>query len=38
MLDEDIRPNVVDKKFTIDRVINDRILKQAQKELTTEGR
>jgi ABC-type nitrate/sulfonate/bicarbonate transport system substrate-binding protein len=38
MLDEDIRSGVVDKKFTLDRVINDRILKQAQQELRNEGR
>jgi ABC-type nitrate/sulfonate/bicarbonate transport system substrate-binding protein len=36
MLDEDIRAGVVDKKFTLDRVINDRILKQAQQELKGE--
>jgi hypothetical protein len=30
MLDEDIRSGIVDKKFTLYRVINDRILKQAQ--------
>ncbi|MGH7794379.1 MAG: hypothetical protein ACREQ2_05725 [Candidatus Binatia bacterium] len=38
MLDEDIRAGLVDKKFTLDRVINDRILKQAQQELKNEGR
>jgi len=38
MLDEDIKAGVVDKKFTLDRVINDRILKQAQAELRAEGR
>jgi ABC-type nitrate/sulfonate/bicarbonate transport system substrate-binding protein len=38
MLDEDIRAGVVDKKFTLDRVINDRILKQAQQELKAEGK
>ena len=38
MLDEDIRSGIVDKKFTLDRVINDRILKQAQQELKNEGR
>jgi NitT/TauT family transport system substrate-binding protein len=38
MLDEDIRAGVVDKKFTLERVINDRILKQAQQELKGEGR
>jgi NitT/TauT family transport system substrate-binding protein len=38
MLDEDIRAGVVDKNFTLDRVINDRILKQAQQELRKEGR
>ena len=38
MLDEDIRAGVVDKKFTLDKVIDDRILKQAQQELRNEGR
>jgi NitT/TauT family transport system substrate-binding protein len=36
ILDEDIRSGVVDKKFTLDRVISDRILKQAQQELKKE--
>ena len=38
MLDEDIRAGFVDKNFTIDRVINDRILKVAQQELRAEGK
>ena len=38
MLDEDIRSGLVDKKFTLDRVVNDRSLKQAQQELRNEGR
>jgi NitT/TauT family transport system substrate-binding protein len=38
MLDEDIRSGIVDKSFTLDRVINDRILKAAQQELRAEGR
>jgi NitT/TauT family transport system substrate-binding protein len=38
MLDEDIRTGLVDKKMTVERVINDRILKQAQDELRREGR
>ena len=38
MLDEDIRAGVVDKNFTLDRVINDRILKIAQQELRAEGK
>jgi ABC-type nitrate/sulfonate/bicarbonate transport system substrate-binding protein len=38
MLDEDIRAGVVDSKFTVDRVINDRILKIAQQELKAEGK
>ena len=38
MLDEDIRSGVVDKNFTVDRVINDRILKIAQQELRAEGK
>jgi NitT/TauT family transport system substrate-binding protein len=38
MLDEDIRSGIVDKKFTLDKVIDDRILKQAQQELRNEGR
>lgn len=38
MLEEDIRAGLVDSKFTIDRVINDRFLKKAQEELKAEGR
>jgi len=38
MLDDDIRAGVVDSKFTLDRVINDRPLKRAQDELRAEGR
>jgi NitT/TauT family transport system substrate-binding protein len=38
MLDEDIRAGLVDKKFTLERVVNDRILRQAQQELKSEGR
>jgi NitT/TauT family transport system substrate-binding protein len=38
MLDEDIRAGLVDKKMTVDRVINDRILKLAQDELRRDGR
>ena len=38
MLDEDIRAGFVDSKFTVDRVINDRILKIAQQELRAEGK
>jgi len=38
MLDEDHRAGIVDKNFTLDRVINERILKQAQQELRSEGR
>ena len=38
MLDEDIRSGVVDKKMSLDRVVNDRILKLAQQELRKEGR
>ncbi len=38
MLDDDHRSGIVDKKFTLDRVINDRILKLAQQELRAEGR
>jgi ABC-type nitrate/sulfonate/bicarbonate transport system substrate-binding protein len=38
MLDDDHRTGVVDKKFTLDRVINDKLLKQAQQELRAEGR
>ena len=38
MLDEDIRAGLVEKTFTLDRVINDRILKLAQQELRNEGR
>ena len=38
MLDEDIRTGLVDKTFTLDRVVNDRILRVAQQELRAEGR
>lgn len=38
MRDEDIRAGLVDKTFTLDRVINVRILKIAQQELRAEGR
>lgn len=38
MLEEDIRTGLVDKKMTVDKVINDRILKKAQEELRAEGR
>jgi ABC-type nitrate/sulfonate/bicarbonate transport system substrate-binding protein len=38
MLDEDIRAGLVDRSFTLDRVIDDRILIQAQEELRKEGR
>jgi NitT/TauT family transport system substrate-binding protein len=38
MLDEDIRAGLVDSKFTLERVVDDRILKMAQQELRAEGR
>jgi len=38
MLDEDKRNGLIDAKFTLDRVINDRVLKIAQQELRAEGR
>jgi hypothetical protein len=38
MLDEDIRSGLVDKHLTVDRVINDRVLKLARDELKREGR
>ena len=38
MLDEDIRTGIVDKKMTLDKVINERVLKKAQEELKSEGR
>ena len=38
MLDEDKRNGLVDSKFTLDKVINDRILKMAQQELRAEGK
>jgi ABC-type nitrate/sulfonate/bicarbonate transport system substrate-binding protein len=38
MLEEDIRAGLVDGKFTVDKVINDRFLKRAQEELRAEGR
>lgn len=38
MLDEDKRSGVIDGKFTLDKVVNERILKIAQQELRAEGR
>jgi ABC-type nitrate/sulfonate/bicarbonate transport system substrate-binding protein len=38
MLDEDIRAGLVDKNFTLDRVVDERIVKLAQQELKNEGR
>jgi hypothetical protein len=38
MLDEDKRSGVIDGKFTLDKIINERILKIAQQELRAEGR
>ena len=38
MLDDDIRTGLVGKNFTLDRVVNDRILKIAQQELRAEGK
>lgn len=38
MLEEDVRAGLVDPKFTVDKVINDRFLKKAQEELKAEGR
>jgi NitT/TauT family transport system substrate-binding protein len=38
MLDEDKRNGLIDGKFVLDRVINDKILKLAQQELRAEGR
>jgi ABC-type nitrate/sulfonate/bicarbonate transport system substrate-binding protein len=38
MLDEDVRSGVVDKKMTLDKAIDDRILRRAQEELKSEGR
>ncbi len=38
VLDEDKRSGVIDGKFTLDKVINERILKIAQQELRAEGR
>ena len=38
MLDEDKRNNLIDAKFTVDRAVNDKILKTAQQELRAEGR
>jgi ABC-type nitrate/sulfonate/bicarbonate transport system substrate-binding protein len=38
MLDEDKRNNLIDAKFTVDRAVNDKILKIAQQELRAEGR
>ena len=38
MLDEDKQSGLVDAKFTLDRVVNDRLLKAAQQELRAEAR
>jgi NitT/TauT family transport system substrate-binding protein len=38
MLDEDKRNNLIDAKFTVERAVNDKILKLAQQELRAEGR
>jgi ABC-type nitrate/sulfonate/bicarbonate transport system substrate-binding protein len=38
MLDGDVRSGIVDKKMTLDKVIDDRLLKKAQEELRREGR
>jgi len=38
MLDEDKRNGLVDTKFTLDRVLNDKALKAAQQELRAEGK
>ena len=38
ILDEDKRSGLVDSKLTLDRVINDKILKVAQQELRAEGK
>jgi hypothetical protein len=38
MLDEDIRTGLVDKNMTLDKVVNERILKRAQDELRAEGK
>jgi NitT/TauT family transport system substrate-binding protein len=38
MLDEDKRNGLIDAKFTLDRAINDRVLKLAQQELRADGR
>jgi NitT/TauT family transport system substrate-binding protein len=38
MLDEDKRNGLIDAKFTVDRVLSDKILKLAQQELRAEGR
>jgi ABC-type nitrate/sulfonate/bicarbonate transport system substrate-binding protein len=38
MLDEDIRNGIVDKSMTLDKVVNERVLKRAQDELRAEGR
>jgi NitT/TauT family transport system substrate-binding protein len=38
MLDEDKRNGLIDAKFTLDRVINEKLLRIAQQELRAEGR
>jgi NitT/TauT family transport system substrate-binding protein len=37
MLDEDKRNNLIDAKFTVDQVVNEKILKTAHQELRAEG-
>ena len=38
MLDEDVRAGLVDRNLTVDKVIDERILKTAQQELRKEGK
>jgi len=38
MLDEDVRAGLVDRNLTVDKVIDERILKVAQQELRKEGK
>ncbi len=38
MLEEDIRSGIVDKKMTVNKVVDERILKLAQQELRTVGK
>jgi len=38
MLDEDVRMGLVDRSLTLDKIIEERLLKIAQQELRKEGK